>query len=83
MASPEQCVELVKSESQRIQQYLGVLSAEDLARPSALEQLCPWRPTPPGGDVKLWLNLQSPTWRSFCRNRQSYCAVLFRQRPRN
>ena len=41
MASPEQCVELVKSESQRIQQYLGVLSAEDLARPSALEQLCP------------------------------------------
>ena len=37
MASPEQCVELVKSESQRIQQYLGVLSAEDLARPSACD----------------------------------------------
>ena len=35
MASPEQCVELVKSESLRIQQYLTVLSAEDMARPSA------------------------------------------------
>jgi len=37
MASPEQCVELVKSESLRIQQYLGVLSAEDMARPSACD----------------------------------------------
>ena len=35
MASPEQRVELVKFESRRIQQYLGILSAEDLARPSA------------------------------------------------
>ena len=37
MASPEQCVELVKSESLRIQQYLTVLSAEDMARPSACD----------------------------------------------
>ena len=37
MASPEQRVELVKSESRRIQQYLGVLSAEDLVRPSACD----------------------------------------------
>ena len=37
MASPEQRVELVKSESRRIVQYLGVLSAEDLARPSACD----------------------------------------------
>ena len=37
MASPEQRVELVKSESRRIQQYLGLLSAEDLARPSACD----------------------------------------------
>ena len=37
MASPEQRVELVKSESLRIQQYLGVLSAEDMARPSACD----------------------------------------------
>jgi|TARA_B100001971_G_scaffold15747_1_gene12333 uncharacterized protein (TIGR03083 family) len=37
MASPEQRIELVKSESRRIQQYLGVLSAEDMARPSACD----------------------------------------------
>ena len=37
MAPPKQRVELVKSESRRIQQYLGVLSAEDLARPSACD----------------------------------------------
>jgi uncharacterized protein (TIGR03083 family) len=37
MASPERRVELVKSESQRIQQYLRLLSAEDLARPSACD----------------------------------------------
>ena len=37
MASPEQRVELVKSESLRIQQYLTVLSAEDMARPSACD----------------------------------------------
>ncbi len=37
MVSPKQRVELVKSESRRIQQYLGVLSAEDLTRPSACD----------------------------------------------
>lgn len=37
MASPEERVKLVKSESQRIQQYLGALPAEALAKPSACD----------------------------------------------
>ena len=38
MASPEQRVNLVKSETKRIQQYLGTLSAEALTRPSACDR---------------------------------------------
>jgi len=38
MASPEQRVNLVKSESERIQKYLGTLSAEALTRPSACDR---------------------------------------------
>jgi len=37
MASQKQRIEMVKSESWRIQQYLSVLSTEDLARPSACD----------------------------------------------
>jgi uncharacterized protein (TIGR03083 family) len=37
MASQEQRIEKLKSESRRIQQYLSVLSAEDLAGPSACD----------------------------------------------
>ena len=38
MASPEQRANLVKTESKRIQQYLGTLSAEALTRPSACDR---------------------------------------------
>ena len=38
MASTEQRVKLVKSESERIQQYLGTLPAEALTRPSACDR---------------------------------------------